>query len=209
MRIQRRRWAPHSLLHRGNGKAADDVRRVLGISPAGRMEELERRISELERHLALVHRHFQGVQLADSRTPAVPDANGWLQMYSPDDSVVVQRDPNTKPNVIALSVAEGAAGCAAAITKNIDCDSNELAATACGASVKHASGNQYIDVHVTGAANAQQLEYYWCAPVGVAPLFYLDGVNLPRTPDTYVRLTVGDPCAGGCVDVDVPGFYPA
>lgn len=112
MRIRRGAWRAHSLLNRATGFAAEDVRRALGVSPTGRIEALERRIAELERHLALVHRHFAGVELGDYRTPVVPDGAGWIQMYSPDDTVTIQRDPNKKPNVIALkAVLPAGTGC--------------------------------------------------------------------------------------------------
>ena len=211
MRISRQSWPAHSLLHRANGVAAEDVRRALGVSPVGRMVALERRVAELERHLAMAHRHFRGFRLADSRTPVVPDANGWIQLYSDDDTVTVQRDPNKHPNVIDLTVDEEnldiEAGCPAAIVTIIDCDDTSLTATECGATLDFAPGT-YVSLQLSGSANAMVLTPSFCVPTADAPA--PGETDMPYGPPAgFVRIPVGEPCAGGCASKLVPYWNPA
>ena len=104
MRIRRRDWPKHSLLSRAGGRAAEDVRQALGVSPTGRIEALERDVAALKRELALSHRHFQGLLLNSNRVPVKPDRDGRIVLYSPDGSVTVQRNPSNAPHVVALSV---------------------------------------------------------------------------------------------------------
>lgn len=107
------------------------MRRLLGVSPTGRIEALERRVAELERHLALRHRHFRGVMLGDEKILSTPDRDGWLQMHSPDSSVTIERDPNKKPNVIALKAAGG--GCQTAWSQIVPNTGDMLAVDNCDA----------------------------------------------------------------------------
>ena len=196
MRIRHRDWPRASLLSRETGVATEDVRRLLGVSPTGRIEALERRISELERHLALRHRHFRGVMLGDDKILSTPDRDGWLQMHSPDASVTVERDPNKKPNVIALTAAGGGGGCKAAWTTITPNTGDTLVADECDDTLCDV-GEVSVFVRPqsdgsdpgAGSGGTERLGWIVLATFQEEPLFQTNGYVMMRLDDgTFCQL---------------------
>lgn len=117
----RQGWGPSSLLNRQSGYAATDCQIALGVSPIGRVAELERRVAELERHLVLYHRHYQGIMLEASSASGIPariSADGWNAMSSPNGTITISRG-NTMPHRVDLDVTTP--GCPNAVSA-ICCD---------------------------------------------------------------------------------------
>lgn len=111
-RFIRRAGRPnHSLLNRTYGTAARTARDTLGASQDARVEALLERVDRLERELAFGHRHFKGFLVGDNRIRVVPDLDGWLRVYSNDDSVLIDRNPNKLTSVLDLTVPAACACC--------------------------------------------------------------------------------------------------
>lgn len=147
-RFIRRNRPNHSLLNRTYGRAARIARDSLGASNDARIEALLERVDRLERELAYGHRHFKGFLVGDSRIPVRPDIDGWLRIYSDDDSIRIERNPNKLTSVLDLTApaececcAEnmtytfnsvgcpcltithvGTVGCVASFSVDLDCD---------------------------------------------------------------------------------------
>jgi hypothetical protein len=100
----------HSLLHRANGTAAREVRDELGVSKDATIADLTARLERLERELAYAHRHFRGFRIGESRSEVVPDAEGWVDVYSLGETIGLTRDPNRKVNGWNIE-ASGACDC--------------------------------------------------------------------------------------------------
>ena len=141
------------------------------------------------------------MKLNDNRVPVRPDHDGWIEMYSNDDSIVIQRDPNEKRNVINLEAA-GGSGCEASITDVTDMVATQQVADECAATVQFVDGNGYICVKHGGTKNAQKWKFYWCAPEGDAWL-EPDVPTMIGNPVRWAVLTVGDECVG-CDEYVVP-----
>lgn len=109
-RFIRRNRPNHSLLNRTYGRAARTARDSLGASNDARIEALLERVDRLERELAYGHRHFKGFLVGDSRIPVRPDIDGWLRVYSSDDSIGIERNPNKLTSVLDLT-APGECSC--------------------------------------------------------------------------------------------------
>lgn len=192
------------LTDRRGGFVADALRRRTEGTGAQRLAEAEYRLDRMERSLAYRVRAFRGIAIESHGLEIVPDARGFLA-FSSDANLSITRDPNKLKNhakwKLTADIPE--AGCPAAITTNIDCDSNMLAADACGATVTHISGDQYVAVHVGGSANAQTLTYFFCTPEIDSPAMGMGGWDA-RQPDGWVAIPVGEPCAGECAIKKVP-----
>jgi len=168
--------------------------------------EAEQRLGRLERSMAYRVRLFQGVHVETPKCEIRPDSRGWLA-FSSDTNLEIDRDPNIVQNHAKwkLSATIPPEGCAAAITTNIDCDASSLAATACGATVTHTTGNGYVAVQVTGTVNAQVLSYNWCAPTTTGPNMLVgDPWADVKAPVGWLELVHGNECDGGCTAVKVP-----
>ena len=195
------------LTDRTDGYVARRVRERLGVGTAARVAEQGDRLARIEWLLAYQLRAFRGFRLEVPGREVIPGSDGWVSL-STNEYAQFQRTPNKLPHHAKLSVdieairtAIGA--CTAGIVTNIDCNSDSLTATTCGATVTHASGNALIAVHVTGSANAQQLNYHWCAPTGDPPAT-LPGEWQYGNPAGFIELPAGEPCAGGCTAKLVP-----
>jgi len=189
------------LLDRQDGFVAKRMRERLG---ADREADTLARVDRMEKLLAYRLRQFKGIRVESQGKNIVPGRDGWLAV-STDDNSQFKRKPNQNPHHMKLEVTPG---CTAAIVTNIDCDDTSVTATACLASVDHVGGNGYVAVqHAAGStANAQILEYNWCAPAGSEPEEDELASWKWGWPDIWARLTIGDECSGDCQTYVFPGY---
>lgn len=195
------------LTNRGNGFVARRLRERLAATPVGRVPTMERRVGALERTMALDVRGFRGVRIEQQQVQIVPSSDGWL-MFSTDDSLTIDRDPNQNPHHAKWKLDEGAGGggCEASITTIEDHQGTSQTADACDASLAFTDGNGYLCFKHVGSKNAQILETHWCAPQGVGPP--PAGATTWRygDPVIWIEIAVGDECGGACTTYCVPAW---
>ncbi len=198
-----------SLLDRTRGYAAHAVRRALGRSPDARVEALEKRVRELERALTQQLRLFNGLSLNNHGNLVGLDHRQRIHLRSRDGSIVLSKVDGF-PYAVDFSVDPEAlpAGCEDSIVGVVDCADEAADVTGCGHRIEfHASAYVAAKETTPDHAGNVAVELRWCAPAG-QPFPSLGGCEFPGQFAGWLQLSLGDPCAGGCVPVVVPYWTP-
>lgn len=193
-----------SLLDRSKGYAAFAVRRALGRSPDARIAELEVEVRELKRTLAQQLRLFNGLSLNNFGTLVNLDHRKRMHFVSRDDTITLSKVEGFPYAVdFGVNTAE-MPFCEDAIMGIADCEADTDDVAGCGGRIEfHAS--DYIAAHLEAPDEegnvAVRLD--WCAPEAGEPL-EVGFWTPPGTPAKWVKISVGDACAGSCTTYAIP-----
>lgn len=199
-----------SLLDRTKGYAAFAVRRALGRSPDARIAELEREVRELKRTLAQQLRLYNGLSVNSFGNLVNLDHRRRHHLISRDDSVVLSTVEGF-PYAVDFQVNTAALPfCENAIAGIVDCAEDAADVTGCGDRIEFHAGTYVaavLDAPDTAGNVAVRLD--WCAPGGGIPAVEWGMFTAPGANVGWLRLSMGDACAGNCTDVVVPYWIDA
>lgn len=199
-----------SLLDRTKGYAAFAVRRALGRSPDARIAELEREVRELKRTLVQQLRLYNGLSVNSFGNLVGLDHRRRHHLISRDDSVVLSTVEGF-PYAVDFQVNPAALPfCENAIAGIVDCDDDNADVTGCGDRIEfHAGTYVAAKLDTPDHAGNVAVRLDWCAPGGGAPTTELGFFAPPGAQAGWLKLSMGDACAGDCVEVVVPYWISA